>query len=162
MDPGRLHFAKVQLNDECHTMAPIRQEILDWIDESLKGRTIPYPNTLSEKEKDDTSLFFHLLHHDVRRLVYDQILGCVGTRVHVTDSGPKRARPLMAIMCDDESYEKCLSCGHEACEKLSSNTGSQLQEPIDLSVSHARSNLETMTTLMKMSKAAYEPHSHLR
>jgi hypothetical protein len=140
------------------TMPAINQRIYDWIDESLKGRNIPFPE---EDRNDNTPLFFHLLHYDIRKTIYDMLLRGVGTRHHVTDSGPQRARPLMAVKCDDWLFERSFTCGHKSCEAARRGRAvmpedSELVASQDIWIlnNESKDRLENLVSFMKTCKTA--------
>lgn len=93
--------------------APKTQAILDWIQRATRDKNIPFPG---ETERDpDVPLFWDRFHYDIREMIYKELLRDAGTRHHVTDAGPQRARPLMRTRCHDRTFLNGSSCGHQDC-----------------------------------------------
>jgi hypothetical protein len=82
-------------------------------------------------------LFWDRFHYDIREMIYKELLRDAGTRHHVTDAGPQRARPLMRTRCHDRTFLNGSSCGHQDCMRRRTES------------------LQDLMSLMRTCKAAY-------
>ncbi|RKU49172.1 hypothetical protein DL546_008689 [Coniochaeta pulveracea] len=130
---------------------PNSQAILDWIQRVPRDRDIPFPG--ETKRDPDVPVFWTLLHHDVRVLIYEELLEAAGTRHHVTAAGQNRARPLMRTRCDDKAFIRTATCGHRQCTRGKTES---LQDLISLMMTCKIGHLDVSEFLYRKINLVFE------